>query len=44
VTAGVTTEFVRFPDEGHELTRSGTPKHRRERFEVVLDWHGRHLG
>jgi dipeptidyl aminopeptidase/acylaminoacyl peptidase len=44
VTAGVTTEFVRFPDEGHELTRSGTPQHRRERFEAVLDWHGRHLG
>jgi dipeptidyl aminopeptidase/acylaminoacyl peptidase len=44
VTAGVTTEFVRFPDEGHELTRAGTPKHRLERFEVVLDWHARHLG
>jgi dipeptidyl aminopeptidase/acylaminoacyl peptidase len=43
VTAGVTSEFVRFPDEGHELTRSGTPRHRVERFEVVLDWHGRHL-
>ncbi|WP_052665524.1 S9 family peptidase [Nitriliruptor alkaliphilus] len=44
VTAGVTTEFVRFPDEGHELTRSGTPRHRVERFEIVLDWHARHLG
>jgi dipeptidyl aminopeptidase/acylaminoacyl peptidase len=43
VSAGVTTEFVRFPDEGHELTRSGTPKHRVERFEIVLDWHARHL-
>jgi dipeptidyl aminopeptidase/acylaminoacyl peptidase len=41
--AGVETEFVRFPDEGHELTRSGAPKHRVERFEVVLDWHDRHL-
>jgi dipeptidyl aminopeptidase/acylaminoacyl peptidase len=41
--AGVETEFVRFPDEGHELTRSGSPKHRVERFEVVLDWHGRYL-
>ncbi|MEX1177206.1 MAG: S9 family peptidase [Nitriliruptor sp.] len=43
VAAGVTTEFVRFPDEGHELSRGGTPKHRVERFEVVLDWHGRFL-
>ncbi len=40
---GVTSEFVRFPGEGHELSRSGDPKHRVERFEVVLDWHGRHL-
>ena len=42
--AGVETELLRFPDEGHELSRSGAPKHRVERFEAVLDWHGRHLG
>jgi dipeptidyl aminopeptidase/acylaminoacyl peptidase len=41
--AGVDAELVRFPDEGHELSRSGTPRHRIERFEVVLDWHDRHL-
>gem|GEM_PF-86736 len=41
---GVPAEMVRFPDEGHELSRSGTPKHRIERFEVVLEWHGRYLG
>ena len=41
--AGVTTEFVRFPDEGHELSRSGAPRHRVERFEVLLDWFDRHL-
>jgi dipeptidyl aminopeptidase/acylaminoacyl peptidase len=41
--AGVPSEFVRFPSEGHELSRSGSPKHRVERFEVVLDWHARHL-
>jgi dipeptidyl aminopeptidase/acylaminoacyl peptidase len=41
--AGVPTEMVRFPDEGHELSRSGTPKHRIERFEVVLEWHRRWL-
>lgn len=44
LTAGVTTEFVRFPDEGHELSRGGTPRHRVERFEAILDWHARHLG
>ena len=43
--AGVETEFVRFPlDEGHELSRSGTPRHRVERFEIILEWHARHLG
>jgi dipeptidyl aminopeptidase/acylaminoacyl peptidase len=41
--AGTDTEMVRFPDEGHELSRSGAPKHRVERFEVVLDWHDRYL-
>lgn len=41
---GVETEFIRFPGEGHELSRSGKPRHRRERFEFILDWHGRHLG
>ena len=41
--ARVPTEMVRFPDEGHELSRGGSPKHRVERFEVVLDWHRRHL-
>ena len=41
---GVESELLLFPDEGHELSRSGSPKHRVERFEAVLDWHGRHLG
>lgn len=41
--AGVTTEMVRFPGGTHELTRSGSPKHRRERFEIVLDWFARFL-
>ncbi|MEX2654286.1 MAG: S9 family peptidase [Acidimicrobiia bacterium] len=40
---GVPTEMLRFPDESHELTRSGGPKHRRQRFEAILDWHARHL-
>jgi dipeptidyl aminopeptidase/acylaminoacyl peptidase len=40
---GVPTELLRFPDESHELSRSGKPVHRRERFEAILDWHGRYL-
>ena len=42
--AGVETELLRFPGEGHELSRSGSPRHRVERFEAVLEWHERHLG
>jgi dipeptidyl aminopeptidase/acylaminoacyl peptidase len=30
--------FVRFPDENHELSRSGKPRHRLERFRIVLEW------
>ena len=30
--------FVRFPDENHELSRSGKPRHRLERFRIILDW------
>jgi dipeptidyl aminopeptidase/acylaminoacyl peptidase len=36
-------EFVRFPAEGHELTRSGSPAHRVQRFELLLDWFGQKL-
>jgi dipeptidyl aminopeptidase/acylaminoacyl peptidase len=36
-------EFVRFPAESHELSRSGSPVHRVQRFEVVLDWFDRKL-
>ena len=36
-------EFVRFPGEGHELTRSGSPVHRLQRLEILLEWFGRHL-
>jgi dipeptidyl aminopeptidase/acylaminoacyl peptidase len=41
---GKEAEFVRFPDENHELSRSGTPSHRVDRFELILDWFGRKLG
>lgn len=41
---GVKTEMLRFPaPEGHEMSRSGSPQHRVERFEAILEWHGRHL-
>lgn len=40
---GVDTEFLLFPGEGHELSRSGLPSHRVARFEAILDWWGRHL-
>jgi len=40
---GRDVEFVRFPGEGHELSRSGAPKHRVERFEILLDYFARKL-
>ena len=40
---GVDTELVRFPDENHELSRSGKPKHREERFRHILRWFDKHL-
>jgi dipeptidyl aminopeptidase/acylaminoacyl peptidase len=36
-------ELVRFPGEGHELSRSGSPRHRVMRAEIILDWFARHL-
>jgi dipeptidyl aminopeptidase/acylaminoacyl peptidase len=41
---GRTVEYWRFPEEGHELSRSGSPRHRVQRAEIILDWFGRHLG
>ncbi|HSF33425.1 MAG TPA: S9 family peptidase [Candidatus Tectomicrobia bacterium] len=35
--------FVRFPDEDHELSRAGKPRHRLERFRVILDWFAKYL-
>jgi dipeptidyl aminopeptidase/acylaminoacyl peptidase len=40
---GTPTEMLRFPGEGHEMSRSGNPRHRKERFEAILDWHDRYL-
>ncbi|WP_025158254.1 S9 family peptidase [Leifsonia aquatica] len=40
---GAETELVVFPGEDHELSRSGRPRHRRERFDIILDWWATHL-
>jgi len=38
-----TAVLVRFPNENHELSRSGQPKHRVERLEYILAWFDRYL-
>ena len=40
---GKDVEYHRFPAENHELSRSGSPTHRRQRMEIILDFFGRHL-
>ncbi|WP_019179223.1 S9 family peptidase [Microbacterium yannicii] len=40
---GTEAELLVFPGENHELTRSGQPRHRVQRFDAVLDWWRRHL-
>lgn len=40
---GVPAEFLVFPGESHELTRGGKPRHRVQRYRLVLDWWARHL-
>ncbi|MEH0109809.1 S9 family peptidase [Tersicoccus sp. MR15.9] len=40
---GVETQMLVFPGENHELSRSGTPHHRVQRFDAILDWWKRHL-
>ena len=36
-------QMVRFPDEGHELSRSGQPLHRLERLNRIIGWFRDHL-
>ncbi|MFM8268536.1 MAG: S9 family peptidase [Ilumatobacteraceae bacterium] len=36
--------FYRFPGETHELSRSGSPVHRVQRAEIILDFFRSHLG
>ena len=40
---GVKTAMLRFPGESHELSRSGTPNHRKQRFDHVIKWHKANL-
>ncbi len=35
--------FARFPNENHELSRAGQPRHRKERLQMILDWFKRYL-
>jgi dipeptidyl aminopeptidase/acylaminoacyl peptidase len=39
----VPTEFLRFPGENHELSRSGKPKHREIRLENIIRWFKKYL-
>ena len=40
---GVEAAFLVFPGENHELSRAGTPHHRRQRFDQILQWWSRYL-
>lgn len=40
---GKDVTFYRFPGESHELSRSGSPIHRRQRAEIILDFFAGHL-
>ena len=40
---GIPSELVIFPGENHELSRSGRPRHRVERFDAILEWWSRYL-
>ena len=41
---GKDVTFYRFPGESHELSRSGSPVHRVQRAEIILDWFATKLG
>ena len=41
---GVETEFVRYPREGHELTRSGEPEHRIDHMTRIVEWFDKYGG
>ncbi|MCL6510101.1 MAG: S9 family peptidase [Anaerolineae bacterium] len=37
-----TVELVRWPREGHELSRNGEPRHRVERIRRIIEWFNTH--
>jgi len=39
----VEVEFIRYPEEGHELSRSGLPLHRVDRYNRIIDWFNKYL-
>jgi dipeptidyl aminopeptidase/acylaminoacyl peptidase len=39
----IPTAMVRFPNESHELSRSGAPWHRIERLQHILNWFDKYL-
>ena len=39
---GVETQFVRFPDDNHDLTRGGKPRNRVEHCRRIADWFDTH--
>ncbi|UJG41110.1 MAG: S9 family peptidase [Candidatus Heimdallarchaeum aukensis] len=39
---GVETELIRYPKEGHELSRSGMPKHIEDRLNKIIEWFEKH--
>ncbi len=41
--SGGTVELVRYPRGGHELSRSGEPKHRIDRVERIIGWFNQYL-
>jgi len=40
---GKEVEFLRFPHENHELSRSGMPKRRMARLDAIVNWFNDHL-
>jgi len=40
---GKEVDYYRFPGENHELSRGGSPIHRVQRAEIILDWFTAHL-
>ncbi|OJG03723.1 translocation protein TolB [Pseudonocardia autotrophica] len=41
---GRPVEYWRFPEESHGMSRDGSPRHRVQRAQIILDFFGRHLG